>query len=253
MTEEPRPISRTPTSLLIPRHPSYYVENGGARFGEAKTAPADLAAARKWTQEDQDEHDAEARQKAIKDLVQSWQDRLQLISVITTFFASTEAQLLAAATPLPTDPDKNSGIVQTAAAALAGALVVHVSAAIVSFLAAFFLIRYRLEEAKREEQQAETGLTPVSSQSNLRVLSTNPHLAQVGPFRRGQPPTLLLDHCHTLCMTLSAIGFLLAMAGVLCFVWARLPRSVGIFATACLGVCWIGGIWAIFAAAWRRV
>lgn len=252
MTEEPRPISRTATSLLIPRHPSYYVENGGIYPDESKTAPADLRGARKWTQEDQDEHDAEARRKAMKDLVQSWQDRLQLISVITTFFASTEAQLLAAATPLETDPDKGSGIVQTAAAALAGALVVHVSAAIVSFLAAFFLIRYKLEEAKREEQKVETGLTPVSSHSNLRILSTNPHLAQVGPFRRGKPPTQLLNHCHTLCMVLSAVGFMLAIAGVLCYVWARLPRSVGIFATVCLGVCWVSAVFAVFVASWRR-
>lgn len=34
------------------------------------------------TQEDQDETDAEARKKAMKELVQSWMDRLQLISVI---------------------------------------------------------------------------------------------------------------------------------------------------------------------------
>ena len=34
------------------------------------------------TQEDQDETDADARKKAMKELVQSWMDRLQLISVI---------------------------------------------------------------------------------------------------------------------------------------------------------------------------
>ena len=34
------------------------------------------------TQKDQDEADEKARQKAMKDLVQSWMDRLQLISVI---------------------------------------------------------------------------------------------------------------------------------------------------------------------------
>ncbi|KAH9944584.1 hypothetical protein B0H21DRAFT_694894 [Amylocystis lapponica] len=235
MTEEPRPISRTTTSLLIPRH-TY----GAGQRDEPKSAPPDLSSARKWTQEDQDEHDAEARKKAMKDLIQSWQDRLQLISVITTFFAAVEGQLLGVATPDPRTFNESSRIVQTATAALTGALVVHL-----------FAGKYKLEEAKREEQKVEAGFTPVSSESHTHtVWSTNPHLAQVGPFRRGHPPTTLLDHCHTLCMVLSAIGFLLALAGVLCYTWARLPRSVSIFATVCMGVCWIGSLCAIFAAAW---
>ena len=44
---------------------------------------------------------------------------------------------------------------QAANAALAGALVIHVFAAIISFLAAFFLIRYKLSAAKREERKLE--------------------------------------------------------------------------------------------------
>ncbi|KAL4079285.1 hypothetical protein J3A83DRAFT_4368030 [Scleroderma citrinum] len=35
-----------------------------------------------------------ARKRAIKHLVNSWQERLQLISVITTFFASAEPQVI---------------------------------------------------------------------------------------------------------------------------------------------------------------
>ena len=136
---------------------------------------------------------------------------------------------------------------QAANAALAGALVIHVFAAIISFLAAFFLIRYKLSAAKREERKFEVavgnGPGTVSSSS---VWSSNPHLEQVGPFRRGQPPTHLLDHCHSLCMGLSAVGFVLAITGVMCFAWSRLPPSSGIFASVCCAACVVSGVAAVF-------
>lgn len=98
------------------------------------------------TQEDQDETDSETRKKAMKDLVQSWMDRLQLISVIvstehtrvcglyltilrlvqTTFFAATEAQLLGIT--VSDDSTAMNKILQAANAGLAGALVIHVFA-----------------------------------------------------------------------------------------------------------------------------
>jgi len=37
------------------------------------------------TQEDQNKQDEEKRREAIRDLVESWMDRLQLISVIVSF------------------------------------------------------------------------------------------------------------------------------------------------------------------------
>ncbi|KAH8087794.1 hypothetical protein BXZ70DRAFT_533150 [Cristinia sonorae] len=199
---------------------------------------------RKWTQEDQDENDAKERKKAMKDLVQSWMDRLQLISVITTFFASTEAQLLGIT--VPDDSTNIRPIEQAANAGLAGALVIHVFAAILSFFAAFFLIRYRLREAKREEHKIEDGATSKGTAHNeSHIFSSNPHLEPFGPFRRGQPPTHLLANCHALCMWLSAVGFVLALVGVLCFAWAQLPSSVSIFASVCMGVCLVGGVFAI--------
>ncbi|THH21061.1 hypothetical protein EUX98_g8457 [Antrodiella citrinella] len=138
-----------------------------------------------WTQEDQDQTDAETRKKVMKELVQSWMDRLQLISVITTFFAATEAQLLGITTPGPDDPSE-SRIEQAANAVLAGSLVTHVFAAILSFFAAFFLVRYRLNEATRAERKVEEGLKPgeVLTSEYHTVFSSNPHL---------------LENCHTLC------------------------------------------------------
>ncbi|KAI0753135.1 hypothetical protein C8Q80DRAFT_495656 [Daedaleopsis nitida] len=234
------PGSRRPTeSIPYPGYPQFI--NGS---NEMNRVP------RKWTQEDQDQQDERVRQQAMDELVQSWMDRLQLISVITTFFAAIEAQLLGITTP--DDASTDSRVDQAANAALAGALVVHVFAAIMSFFAAFFLIRYKLSMAKHQERRVEirvalrNGEAGIDTPSSASVWTTNPHLEQVGPFRRGQPPTHLLDHLHSLCMALSAIGFALALAGVMCFLWSRLATSAGIFASACMGVCLVSGAGAVF-------
>ncbi|RDX44881.1 hypothetical protein OH76DRAFT_1358827 [Lentinus brumalis] len=220
------------------------------------------------TQEDQDETDEKARRKAMNELVASWMDRLQLISVITTFFAAMESQLLGTTAPDPGDQTGESAASQLANATLTSALVVHIFAAILSFLAAFFLIRYKLTVAKREERKVESGLAgsatnphpgagsgttadanasrTTTASSIQPIWSSNPHLEQVGPFRRGQPPTHLLDHLHSVCMWLSIVGFVLALAGVLCFAWSRLALSGGVFASACMAVCLVTGVTAVF-------
>ncbi|KAG0702861.1 hypothetical protein DFH29DRAFT_472501 [Suillus ampliporus] len=110
---------------------------------------------RRRTQKEQDEQDEKARKRAMKNLVNSWQERLQLISVITTFFASIEAGMLV---PVNTDPNGENalpGLLKAANAGFLGALIMHVYAAILSFLAAFLLIRYKLKEASNEELFAE--------------------------------------------------------------------------------------------------
>ncbi|KAI0334966.1 hypothetical protein GY45DRAFT_1317414 [Cubamyces sp. BRFM 1775] len=262
MTEEPNSLPHTPYStssarlfgrhggiLSLPqsdRNPSLYVPFAG----EGNRADA----SRKWTQMDQDVIDERARKKAMSELVQSWMDRLHLISVITTFFAAMEASLLGSAKP--NDPVQDPPVDQLANAALTGALVVHVFAAILSFLAAFFLIRYKLIVAKREERKVESGLADAARTSEvpsiaadsdaLPIFSSDPHLEQVGPFRRGRPPTHLLDDCHSLCMWLAAVGFVLALVGVLAFAWAKLATSSGIFATICVVVCLASSVSAIF-------
>lgn len=59
----------------------------------------------------------------MKDLLQSWMDRLQLISVITTFFASTEAGILQ--TTSPSGDDTPSAALNAANAGIVGALILH--------------------------------------------------------------------------------------------------------------------------------
>ena len=83
--------------------------------------------------------------------------------------------------------------------------------------------------------------------NELPIFSSDPHLEQVGPFRKHEPPIVLLDHCHLLCMMLSGLGFILAMLGIMCFVWARLPLTSRIVTSVFAGFCIALGFAAIFA------
>ncbi|KAF8339403.1 hypothetical protein F5887DRAFT_1077443 [Amanita rubescens] len=220
----------------------------------ARTYPGE----RKRTQEEQNEIDDEKKKEAMRELVASWMERLQLISVITTFFASAEAVMVGVVTRDVKDIPK---LEQASNAALIGALVLHMFAAIVSFQAAFFLVNYRVHEAKKEEVQAEGGTfveTPLDifeavadpmlqrpkvfkalpkrvATNSSPIWSTNPHLVQVGPFR-GQPPANILGRCHSLSVFLATVGFVLAVVGVGCFAWARQPQSASIFTTICIAI-----------------
>ncbi|KZT60411.1 hypothetical protein CALCODRAFT_515392 [Calocera cornea HHB12733] len=109
---------------------------------------------RQRTQEEQDNLDDQARHEAMHNLVQSWQDRLQLIALITTFFAAAEINFLV----ITTEDDTSSAVRQTANACFNGAVVFHAFSATVSFLAAFLLVGYKLKEAKKEQKEAETGV-----------------------------------------------------------------------------------------------
>lgn len=148
-------------------------------------------------------------------------------------------------------------------------------AAVISFLGAFFLIQYKLAVAEKDEDQAEKDVvdsptsissdpeksssrTPYASglrtrpavQGRIRVnpgfpdspviWSTNPHLVQLGPFNYG-PPTELLSRCHSLCVFLAFLGFLLVIIGLISFAWDRLPSSIGISASVAMGFCLIAG------------
>lgn len=102
----------------------------------------------------------EAHKRAIKHVVDSWQERLQLISVITTFFASVEAGLLV--NGMPANPsDMRNNLLKSSNAGFLGGLIMHVFAAILSFVAAFMLNEYKLETATYEELILEgmTGTT----------------------------------------------------------------------------------------------
>ena len=160
--------------------------------------------------------------------------------------------------------------------------------AILSFLGAFLLISYKLQEARREEMimdgaammnrpfedsvirdverdavgsalprslaristqpvsynSAGSGTTTSTPQhsgtngSNLvkpPVFSTIPHFEQVTSFASNITSHRVLNRTHAVCIFLAAVGFVLAIIGILCYSWALAPKSVGIFTSACLG------------------
>jgi len=236
----------------------------------AGNGPNGLSVGTCQTQEDQDNADEEKLRESMQTLIQTWLDSLQLISVITTFFVATEASWLAIT--IPSSTDGLSTIGQLANIGILGALVVHGHAAIISFLAAFCLIRYKLSVAEKEEEVVEENLiespkpmsfndpekagnSPYARRQPVRVnspltgdkaiWSTNPRLEQVGPFQ-GAPPTELLSRCYTLCVFLSFFGFLLALVGAILFTWDKLPRSIGISTSIATILCLSAAILIIF-------
>ncbi|KAF7315120.1 hypothetical protein MIND_00026300 [Mycena indigotica] len=211
---------------------------------ESKARPPQQSA-----QSYQNQEDEKARRQASRDLTQSWMDRLQLISVITTFFASTEAGLLQVA-------GNSSASEQVANSTLFSALVLHIWAAILSFLGAFFVVRYRLKEAKEEQKDVvhtagDPGVSPASRTSTdhsflrsplVPVWTTNPHVEEFGPFER-KPRMHLLSKIHNLCILLTFAGFALAILGILAIAWGQNPVSVGVLTSVSTAMCLVGAVW----------
>ncbi|TCD59934.1 hypothetical protein EIP91_011032 [Steccherinum ochraceum] len=293
----------------------------GRRHRADVTVPVGSAAPTKPADDD------DATRKAILEVVQVWLDRLQLISVITTFFASIDGTLLGFMTSTVrlgiVDVDTWSNTTQLMTASMTGALVFHICAAITSFIGSFVLIRYKLLDAKQHEHQVErtassSGHNPYPSGTLLEkphlahaaTISTSalpsqtrnrhransslhgfashsldflPNFADIitglqgrvsinrvhlfdclrprkfarddgdGDLERGMeprrsteaelgPPVKLLSRCHSLSAAMALFGFLLAVLGIIAFVWVSLPQSIAIFASACLGACFVLGM-----------
>jgi len=99
----------------------------------------------------------ETLRQAVIDVVQIWLQRLQLVSSITTFFASVDALLFSlASTATHTGGDASSNkwtaVNELTSASLAGALIFHVCSAIIAFVAAFVLCRFELVGAQDHER-----------------------------------------------------------------------------------------------------
>ncbi|KAI0669645.1 hypothetical protein C8Q78DRAFT_977351 [Trametes maxima] len=98
--------------------------------------------------------DSSAKQ-ALLAVVQVWLGRLQIMSVVTTFFASSSMLHGYASVTLPPTSGtwSNADLLKTAT--LGGAIILHFCAAILAYLASFVLIRYRLDSAEERAQVAE--------------------------------------------------------------------------------------------------
>ncbi|KAG6382039.1 hypothetical protein JVT61DRAFT_673 [Boletus reticuloceps] len=198
--------------------------------------------------------------------------RLQVLTIVTTFLASMDGELFAL-TALNTQIGHS---VSTTArelvyACLAGALIFHICASILGYVASFALIRYRIVEVSGEDDTKVTKVGEILlfglGTAQPRRLSQRIVLEAVRPLhwllgllqrparfrflsvRSSQvsspPPLSLLTRCYYTTLCLTAAGFVLALTGILAYIWAGLRMSVGIFSTACLGVGISAGLWAI--------
>ncbi|KAI0333043.1 hypothetical protein GY45DRAFT_1320341 [Cubamyces sp. BRFM 1775] len=52
----------------------------------------------------------------------------------------------------------------------------------------------------------------------------------------------VLARAHTVCAMMGSLGFLLALLGILTYSWTAVPTSLGIFASACMGVCGLAAL-----------
>jgi len=246
----------------------------------------------------QSPQETEAMRQAVLTLVNVWLSRLSLMSGITTFFAGIDGQLLAYAYPSTVTDSRTDTGYRIAVTSLAGAMILHWMAAIISYIACFSLYRYELTDARHEERstgllastaryqsQSPTAHSRGASKSSPLVSSsgfstalngspaldsayvsvrrfhlytlrtTRPDPAILGsgtnasvelPVTPGIP-RLPLDLCgvNNACVAITFVGFVLAILGILAYMWAFLPSYVSIFASVCLGVSMAVGIWVL--------
>ncbi|KAH9855947.1 hypothetical protein C2E23DRAFT_866534 [Lenzites betulinus] len=111
--------------------------------------------------------------QALLDVVQVWLDRLQTMTVITTFFVSIDSMLYGyASVALPQDTNTWSNVDLLKAATLGGAIILHACASILGYLTSFVLIRYRLEDAEEKVEQSEASDAIPPQHSHAKSLSS---------------------------------------------------------------------------------
>ena len=121
------------------------------------------------------------------------------------------------------------------------------SIAIISFLAAFFLIGYTIHEAKLElklEYDLERTDSYNSSDGHRShhvrersVMKHDARIVNVCRFNPTLPPIQLLERCNYLCMFLTALGFTLEIMAILCFAWDQMGVVVSSFASGLTLFC----------------
>jgi len=223
--------------------------------------------------------ETEAMRQAILGLVNVWLSRMSLMSGITTFFAGIDGQLLAYAYPSTvTDSQTDTGY-RIAVTSLAGAMILHWMAAIISYIACFALYRYELVDARQEEVHngvtaLRTGIPSTKSYSPLLgsafsvpqlnaayigVTQFHPYSFRVtGPGVTGSNASIEAPNTHGIpklpmnltavndaCVGITVVGFVLAILGILAYMWAFLPSYVSIFSTICLSISVLIGLWVL--------
>lgn len=211
--------------------------------------------------------------------VQLWMSRLQLITVVSAFFASTDGLLLGRVGAYdPTDTSTGNVLTHTT---LSGALALHTSAAVIAYLASFVLVKYSKVSVPISEEGAvgspgreTTTPTPGGTIKSplpdhplgLQSLGWHPNGAfdpaitiervRLRNLFRRKPPapvrfyanssspgtvttpelqdayTVLL-RCNSVCVVLTFVGLLLALIGIMAYVWTTFTLPPGIFVSVC--------------------
>ena len=119
--------------------------------------------------------------------------------------------------------------------------------AIISFLAAFFLISYTIHEARLElklDLDRTDSYNSLSSQHQHHthqrersVMKHDARIVNVCRFDPTLPPIRLLERRNHLCMFLTALGFTLEIMAIPCFAWDRMGVFVAAFASGLTLFC----------------
>ncbi|KAG0703310.1 hypothetical protein DFH29DRAFT_449160 [Suillus ampliporus] len=198
-------------------------------------------------------------------LVAAWMQRIQVLTVVTTFLASIDGELFSLTTS-QSQVTVNASLrsQEIVYACFTGALVFHVCASILGYVASFALIRYEIVDAdpsgkKKEELDELSGpglhhhesshgkqlvLSPIPPFRIVKTLLQMPKGLQV-QSRTSTAPLDLLTRCYFTTLALSGAGFILALLGIATYAWFGLQHVVGIFTTACIGVSFLASIWAV--------
>ncbi|KAG2109368.1 uncharacterized protein F5147DRAFT_773183 [Suillus discolor] len=177
-------------------------------------------------------------------LVAVWMQRLQMLTIITTFLASIDGELFVL-TSTPSQPTLDAQ--EFVYACFTGALVFHVCAAILGYVASFALIRYQIgdvasSDTKNTERMLMT-TPPFDAANTLLQMPLNSGI-QVRS-RTSIPPLDLLTRCYFTTLALGSVGFILVLLGIAGYAWVILRQAVGIFTIVCLGVSVVASVWAV--------
>ncbi|KAG1742524.1 hypothetical protein EDB19DRAFT_1701605 [Suillus lakei] len=199
-------------------------------------------------------------------LVAAWMQRIQTVTLITTFLASIDGELFtltstSSQVTLTTSMDSQELVY----ACFAGALVFHVCSAILGYIASFALVRYEIVDVEpppvtkhnelgklidtglhhrdsiHEKQLLLRAVPPLYAVQSLLQIPSRLRLQS----RTSTPPLDLLTRCYFTTLALSGAGFILALLGIATYAWFGLQRVVGIFTMACLGVSFLSCVWAV--------
>ncbi|KAG1900972.1 uncharacterized protein F5891DRAFT_1188069 [Suillus fuscotomentosus] len=193
-------------------------------------------------------------------LVAVWMQRLQMLTLITTFLASIDGDLFVlTSTSSQTTLDAQEFIY----ACFTGALVFHICAAILGYVASFALIQYQIGDvAPSDTKNTEVGefSNPGLYQPEI-MHGTQRMLITIPPFdgllqtplnsgiqvrsRTSIPPLDLLTRCYFTTLALGSVGFILVLLGIAGYAWVILRQVVGIFTVVCLGVSIVASVWAV--------